>query len=74
MSSFGLQMLVFSSVQFGRQYVHCDKCRRCVKPSWSHCNACDTCELTGRHTTSLQSTGYMFIFHFTSEFLLFLKE
>jgi len=53
-------------VQFGYQYVHCDKCHRCVKPTWSHCSACGTCELPGRHTTSLQSTGYVFISYFAS--------
>jgi len=44
-------------MQAGPTYVHCEKCKRCVKSSWKHCDQCRTCELPGRHTLCLKQTG-----------------
>lgn len=32
-------------LQDGRTYIHCNKCARCVKPTWQHCNKCKRCLL-----------------------------
>lgn len=36
---------VVDTFQDGNTYIHCDVCRRCVKPSRVHCNQCNICDL-----------------------------
>ena len=35
--------MVYSHLQDGRTYKHCDLCKECVKPAWNHCKSCKAC-------------------------------
>lgn len=49
--------IFFLHIQDGRTYVHCDKCARCVKPSWTHCKECKRCCLPDHTCGDFKPTG-----------------
>lgn len=55
--SLSVPVYFYLLTQDGRTYVHCDKCARCVKPSWKHCNECKRCCLPDHKCGDFKPAG-----------------